>query len=161
MSVEEDMPYFGVYWPTGSHSAALCHFIIVITGNGPALRINKSALCVFLQELKMQVLALSAACVLLLAAAQVQCQNVCYQPGVDCKPRRPPGGGGGWLQAMEESRARAQGMELSAAARAQIEDYVCDCCCGTTPCECPFNACPITQCHTRVLGKDFYYNTYM
>ena len=102
----------------------------------------------------MQVLALSAACVLLLAAAQVQCQDVCYHIGVDCNWDNPSDG---WLQAMQQSRARAQGVELSAAARARIENYICDCCCGTTPCECLLNACPITQCHARVLGEDFYF----
>ena len=94
---------------------------------------------------------------LLLAAARVHCQDVCYHVGVDCKW----GTKKGWLQAMQDSRvmamARGPGEDLSTAARAQINDYICDCCCDQTPCEpgvCPSGACPITQCYARVLGED-------
>ena len=117
-----------------------------------------------IDKLKMHILALSVACVLLLAAARVQCQNICYHIGVDCKwddddSDDSDDTGGGWLQAMQESRTMAQGGDLSTAARAQINDYICDCCCDRTPCGlgiCPSGACPITQCYARVLGEGFF-----
>ena len=100
---------------------------------------------------------LSVVCVLLLAAVGVHCQNVCYQPGVDCN--WDGNKGGSWLQAMQRGRARAQGGGGELAG--QMNDYACECCCGAA--ECVYSAhlcvaertCWITRCYARILGNTF------
>ena len=103
---------------------------------------------------------LCVACVLLLTVTQISGTCICYQPGADCKDwnNKPcnPNGGGGWLQAMLQSKAREQGN--LGEAWMQIDDKYCDCCCTTVPCSATVcgnpAVCPINLCYKRVLGEE-------
>lgn len=112
------------------------------------MSLGKKSVVMFVQVL-------SVACVLLFAATQVQCQNFCYQYGADCKDVWNGKKNGGWLQAMQMSRARAQGADVSAA---DIDKTYCECCCTETPCKPGVcgnpPTCPIVHCYARVLGEE-------